>query len=179
MDSVELNQTGNEVLANKPGYVGRMKGGIDLDSDGVEFLISKRTRVEKRFPSRLDAIKYLREVEHFAVDDLKYMYWYQYGEDIRREVLTGEYIDEFFIHGDILLAQNYWECDGCGRVYRKLLHFQCPICRFSHWDCPDARADEMYDNDLSMVAEEKKARFRKVVEAFRRGETSIKYTVLC
>lgn len=77
------------------GYVARYKGGISFDSKDLEFMRDKKdlTR-EKKFNSREECIAFFRETMHYAIDDLKYMFWFEDGEDIKRNLWTGEEVNE-------------------------------------------------------------------------------------
>ena len=73
------------------GYVARKRGSISFTSDDLEFMMDKKDlRKEKIFPSREECIKFFREEKHYSIDDLKYMFWFESGEDIRRNLWTNE-----------------------------------------------------------------------------------------
>lgn len=77
------------------GCVARLVGGISFNSNEIEFLMDKKNqRKEKIFPSRESAIEFLRKEKHFAVDDLLYMFWFEDGEDIKRNLWTGESVEK-------------------------------------------------------------------------------------
>lgn len=74
------------------GYVARMLGGLGIDENEIQFLLESKKfpHKEKIFESREAAIKFLREEMHYAIDDLKYMFWFEEGEDIKRDLLTNK-----------------------------------------------------------------------------------------
>ncbi len=76
----------------KPGYVARVKGGLEFDCDDLEFLMDKKSKLrkEKIFPSRFHCIDFLHNIQHNCPDDMRYMAWFVDGEDIKRNLWTGE-----------------------------------------------------------------------------------------
>jgi hypothetical protein len=74
------------------GYVGQIKG-LGHDPNGIQFLLSRQTGKEKIFTNREAARKHLHDKEHMADDDLRFIFWFEEGEDKKRSMLTGELID--------------------------------------------------------------------------------------
>jgi len=73
------------------GYVARKIGGFREDKDEIQFLMQRKNiKKEMIFPSREECIKYFREKEHYATDDLLYIIWFEEGEDLQRNLLTNE-----------------------------------------------------------------------------------------
>lgn len=74
------------------GYVGQRKC-YGKDPNGIQFLLSRETGLEKKFVSREACILFLRKKMHYALDDLRFFFWFEDGEDKPRYLLKGELIN--------------------------------------------------------------------------------------
>lgn len=76
------------------GYVARVTGAFSIEGRRLQFLMDKKDlRKEKIFESREECIRFFREEMHYATDDLKYIIWFESGEDEKRNLLTGELLE--------------------------------------------------------------------------------------
>lgn len=73
------------------GYLGQ-ECCLGSNPKEMQFLLDRKTGVEKKFSSREAAIEYLRKKEHYATDDLRFIFWFEDGEDKAREILTGNLV---------------------------------------------------------------------------------------
>lgn len=76
------------------GYVGRTPSTSLQIYRNVEFLMDRKNRrKELIFKDRDAAVSFFRNVEHYSDDDIYYLFWFEEGEDKRRNLLTGELLD--------------------------------------------------------------------------------------
>ena len=86
------------------GYVARLKGGFGPDSEDLEFCMDrKHPRIEKIFKCRRSCMLFFYDEKHLTMDDLKYLMWFEEGEDIRRNLVTGKVEDPH--HEDLRLEE--------------------------------------------------------------------------
>ena len=94
MDITWVMYSWASIMDETPGYVGRDRI-VQLwePPDGYDYLMDpKRRKRERRFGSREEAVEYLRREMHLATDDLQFMYWFSYTDDLPRHILTGELV---------------------------------------------------------------------------------------
>jgi len=140
----------------KSGYIGRKTGNMTNPNE-VQFLLDKKTKLERIFENRESAISYLRIREHLAKDDLLHMLWFSNGEDEQRNLFTGELIKGVEVVGDVALASNFWMCGTCGKLYRKIENPYCPDCSgCDHCDNPDATVEDVLNRCSELLTKEER-----------------------
>ena len=73
------------------GYVGRTPCLSVLSLRSIEYMMDKKNRSrEMIFKDREQAVGYFKKIEHLSEDDIQYMFWFEEGEDLKRNLLTGE-----------------------------------------------------------------------------------------
>jgi hypothetical protein len=86
------------------GYVARIKGGVGFDSNDLEFCMDKKhPKREKIFKCRRSCMLFFYDEKHLTMDDLSYMTWFEEGEDIRRNLVTGKIEDPY--HEELRLEE--------------------------------------------------------------------------
>lgn len=79
------------------GYVARLKGGLGLDADDLEFMMDKKhPRKEKIFKCRRSCMMFFHDEWHLSMDDLSFLFWFEEGEDIKRNLRTGKIADPYY-----------------------------------------------------------------------------------
>jgi hypothetical protein len=97
---------------NGSGYVARKKGGVGLDSEDLQFLMDKKHKTkEKIFENRAKCLEWFWEVQHYGEDDLRYLIWFEEGEDIPRNLFTNEILAPCMVHGE----ENMEEAESYGK----------------------------------------------------------------
>jgi len=73
------------------GHVGRTPCLQVLPFKQIEFLMDKKNKSKEMiFKSREEAVEYFRKVEHLANDDIQFLFWFEEGEDLKRNLLSGD-----------------------------------------------------------------------------------------
>jgi hypothetical protein len=93
---VTMKNDSVQTVTDSPGYVGRDKFVQLWDQpDGYDYLMDpKRRRRERRFTSREEALRYLREEMYYATDDMRFFYWFPYSDDLPYHILDGSPVEK-------------------------------------------------------------------------------------
>jgi hypothetical protein len=98
------------------------------DIPEFDFLLDGKTGYAKKFESRTEALRYFQFKERFTLDDMRFVYWMDDADGIRRNLLSNKpYDHDWGVDGagSGLTANAFWTCDTCGRIFRKTEHMSC------------------------------------------------------